>query len=82
MTAKEIIINAMKIDRQAFESGCGHANDQFDILVEEVENYHKTEVKKLSKADVINSVCDECEGSGLWKENETDKEQVCPKCKG
>jgi len=28
------------------------------------------------------NTCDECEGSGLWKENETDKEQTCPKCHG
>lgn len=30
--------------------------------------------------DVISSVCDECDGSGRWKENETDKEINCPKC--
>lgn len=61
MLAKDIIKNAMQIDRQAFESGCGHACDQFDILVEEIENYHKTEVNKLSKADVIFSLFF-CEG--------------------
>jgi len=38
--------------------------------------------EQFHKPLVIKSVCDECEGTGLWKENETDKEQSCPKCRG
>ena len=34
----------------------------------------------LRQSDVISSVCDECNGTGRWKENEQDKEINCPKC--
>lgn len=42
----------------------------------------KTELQKLNLPHVIKAVCDECDGSGWWKENEIDKVIVCPKCKG
>ena len=34
----------------------------------------------LPQADVIKSVCDECGGSGRWKDDELDNEIDCPKC--
>ena len=51
-----------------------------DILKMFVEKECDGILVKLNKANVIKSVCDECNGTGRWKENEQDKEINCPKC--
>ena len=53
-----------------------------------IENWEEIAARKivatynftLRQSDVIKSVCDECNGTGRWKENEQDKEINCPKC--
>ena len=35
---------------------------------------------KITGKNWTKQICDECDGSGKWKENEQDKEINCPKC--
>ena len=59
----------------------------YQKLFDYISNEHGVTLLQQDMQDIVNivnemqSICDECDGTGLWKENETDKEQKCPKCR-
>ena len=76
MRKHEIMDHLMELQIKVSKMGFKGQNEYDLFLREEIADW------LLRQFAVIKTVCDECNGGGVWKENEVDKEQICPKCKG